>query len=128
MAIRNISTRAIPVLEDTSEDHSDEEDSNGDAEAPDTSSTKDSDSAGEQGHVKESEKQDEIAAEESVGVSRWRRMVVLMLCRQQPWLSLSTTCSLSRRNGRVREVGKFFIGSVATQPKQASDQNHIMQH
>jgi hypothetical protein len=94
MASMNFSTRAVPVLEDTSEDHSDEDESNDDVEAPDTSSTKDSDTGGQE-HLK-SEKQDDIAVEESVGVARWRRMVNVMLLLTSALVITSTYMFLSR--------------------------------
>jgi hypothetical protein len=94
MASTNFSSRTVPVLEDTSEDHSDEEESNNDVEAPDTSSTKDSDTGGHE-HGK-SIKQEEIAAEESVGVARWRRMVNVMLMATAALVITSTYMFLSR--------------------------------
>jgi hypothetical protein len=100
------STRTIPVLEDTSEDHSDEEEANDDVEALDTSSTKDSDTGGHE-HG-ENIKQEEIAAEESVGVARWRRMVNVMLMATAALVITSTYMFLSREEADEFEKSVSF--------------------
>jgi hypothetical protein len=127
----NFPTISKHDIEDSSEDDFDSDD----VESPDTSSTKDSDTGVEQDYGKSTE-QDDIAAQESVGVSRWRRMVCLMLLLTAALVITSTYMFLSREETDEFEKSVSFSmveiysrrWSVATQQRPASDQNYIMQH
>jgi hypothetical protein len=116
-------------IEDSSGDDSDSDD----VGSPDTSSTRDSDTDVEHDYGKSKEQHD-FAAQESVGVSRWRRMVMLMLLLTATLVITSTYMFLSREETDEFEKSVSFIFQysrrwfVATQPRPASDPNHIMQH
>jgi hypothetical protein len=88
ISVMNFPTMVKQAPEDSSEGSDDIESS------PDSSSTKDTDT-GEQVNDK-SKEQDEIGGQESVGVSRWRRMVILMLLLTAALVITSTYMFLSR--------------------------------
>lgn len=85
----NFSARPKPGFEYTSEDHSDDD------ETPDSSESFKDSETGDMDDGK-STKQDDIAGQESVGVSRWRRMVMLMLFLTAALVITSTYLFLSR--------------------------------
>jgi hypothetical protein len=107
-----LSQQAVPALEDNSEDHSD------DVESPDDSSTyKDSD----KGEHNDTQQQDDIAGQDSVGVSRWRRMVVLMLLLTAALVITSTYLFLSREETNEFEKSVSFSMLVMQQAMVSGD-------
>jgi hypothetical protein len=107
IASMNLSPGAVPPLEDTSEDHSD------DGESPDDSSTNFKDS--DKGEHNDTQQQDDIAGQDSVGVSRWRRMVVLMLLLTAALVITSTYLFLSREETNEFEKSVSFSMLVMQQ-------------
>jgi hypothetical protein len=85
----NLSPGAVPPLEDTSEDHSDDVDS-----GYDSTTYRDSEK-GEQDDS-ETKQREDISGRESVGVSRWRRMVIVMLLLTAVLVITTTYLFLSR--------------------------------
>jgi hypothetical protein len=132
MANMNFSARPAPCFEDTSEDHSEDE------ESPDDSSTfKDSETS-EHDHGKSIKKEEvSIAGQESVGVQRWRRMVIVMLLLTAALVITSTYLFLSREEtdefeksvslSMLRIQQAMFRGDT-TQPRSASDHSHNMEY
>jgi hypothetical protein len=121
IASMTLSQGAIPALEDTSEDLSE------DAESQDNSTTsfREDSETDQQDHGKTSTQQDDIVGQDSVGVSRSRRMVMVMLLLTASLVITTTYLFLSREETDEFEKSVSFL-MLGIQ--QVNDHSHTIQY